>query len=31
MKVFLQENKIPNVGLGKVLYKEPIGLEKLIK
>jgi len=27
----LQENRIPNVGLGKVLYKEPIGLEKLIK
>lgn len=27
----LQENRIPNVGLGKVLYKEPIGLGKLIK
>ena len=27
----LQENIMPNVGLGKVLYKEPIGLEKLIK
>ena len=27
----LQENRIPNVGLGKVIYKEPIGLEKLIK